>query len=106
VAQKEIPSVVVGQVLTSGPIPIAPYCQPGTEKLGQLALEKMGSGYAVLLQNHGVLAVGPNMDMALAVAFIVEEAAVVASHAVLLNLNLHLLGDREFKEMLGGGTRG
>jgi ribulose-5-phosphate 4-epimerase/fuculose-1-phosphate aldolase len=106
VAQKEIPSVVVGQVLTDGPIPFAPYSQPGTDQLGQLAMEKMGRGHAVLLQNHGVLAVGPNLAMALAVAFIVEEAAIVAFHAVLLNQRLHLLGEREFKEMLSGGTKG
>jgi len=106
VAEKEIPAVVVGQVLTNGAVPIAPYCQPGTEQLGQSALEKMGSGNAVLLQNHGVLAVGPNLEMALAVAFVVEEAAMVASHATLLNMRLHLLGDHEFKEMLGGGTKG
>jgi ribulose-5-phosphate 4-epimerase/fuculose-1-phosphate aldolase len=106
VAQREIPPVVVGQVLTNGPVPFAPYLQPGTESLGELALQAMGSGYAVLLQNHGVFAVGPTMDMALAVAYIVEEAATVAAHAVLLSDQLHLLTEQDFQDMLSAGSKG
>lgn len=106
VAQREIPPVVVGQVLTNGPVPVAPYCQPGTDALAELALQAMGSGYAVVLQNHGVFAVGSSMDMALAVAFIVEEAATVAAQALALNPKLHLLTPHDWSEMLGTGSRG
>ncbi len=106
VAQREIPPIVVGQVLTNGAVPFAPYSRPGTEGLGELALEAMGSGYAVLLQNHGVFAVGPNMDWALAVAFIVEEAATVAWHAVALSDQLRLMTEHDFQEMLASGHKG
>ena len=56
--------------------------------------------------NHGVFAVGPTMDMALAVAYIVEEAATVASHAVLLSDQLHLLTEQDFQDMLSAGSKG
>ena len=106
VAQREIPPVVVGQALTNGPVPFAPYRQPGTENLGEVALEAMGSGYAVLLQNHGPFVVGPTMGMALALAYIVEEAATVAAHAVLLSSQLHLLTEQDFQDMLSAGSKG
>jgi len=105
VAQREIPPVTVGQVLT-GPVPIALYCRPGTEQVGEAAMEAMGSGYAVILQNHGPFVVGPTLEMALAVAFIVEEAAIVASHATMLSDSLRTMTQQDFDEMLGRGSRG
>jgi L-ribulose-5-phosphate 4-epimerase len=105
VAQREIPPVVLGQVLT-GPIPIVPYCQPGTRQLGEVAMESMGEGRAVILQNHGPFVVGPTMRMALALAFIVEEAAMVALHASQLSQDLRLMSRDDFEEMLSGGSRG
>ena len=105
VAQREIPPVALGQVLT-GPIPIAPYCQPGTRRVGEVALESMAEGSAVILQNHGPFIVGPTMKMALAVAFIVEEAAVVAFHASLLSDEVRLMTQHDFDEMLSGGSKG
>jgi ribulose-5-phosphate 4-epimerase/fuculose-1-phosphate aldolase len=106
VAQREIPPVVVGQVLTNGPVPFAVYSRPGTDSLGELALQAMGSGYAVLLQNHGVFAVGPTIELALAVAFIVEEAAIVAWHAVALGGQMRLMTENDFHDMLSAGSKG
>jgi ribulose-5-phosphate 4-epimerase/fuculose-1-phosphate aldolase len=105
VAQREVPPVVLGQVLT-GPIPIVPYCQPGTRRLGEVAMESMGEGHTVILQNHGPFVVGPSMKMALAMAFIVEEAATVALHASQLSEDLRLMTQDDFEEMLSGGSKG
>ena len=105
VARREIPPVTVGQALT-GPIPFASYRRPGSEEVAEVALEAMGPGHAVILQNHGPFIVGPTIDMALAIAFIVEEAATVAYHASLLSGQLHLLTERDFEEMLGVGSKG
>jgi L-ribulose-5-phosphate 4-epimerase len=106
VAGRAIPPVTVGQVLTDGPIPIAPYHRPGSEAIAQAAMEAMGDGYAVILQNHGPFVVGATLDMALATAFIVEEAAEVAFRAVLLADQLRLMTRTDFDEMLGGDSRG
>lgn len=105
VAGCAIPPVTAGQVLT-GPIPVAPYCRPGTQQVGEAAMEAMGAGRAVVLQNHGPFVVGPTMEMALALAFIVEEAAVVAFHATMLSDHPRLMTQQDFDEMLGGGSKG
>jgi ribulose-5-phosphate 4-epimerase/fuculose-1-phosphate aldolase len=106
VVEREIPAVTVGQVLTNGPIPFAPYRRPGSEAIGKAVLDAMGSGYAVVLQNHGPFVVGSTMRMALAAAFIVEEAAQVAFHATLLGGRMRLMTPEDFQEMLGGGSTG
>jgi ribulose-5-phosphate 4-epimerase/fuculose-1-phosphate aldolase len=106
VAQRPIPPVTVGQCLTNGPIPFAPYRRPGTDALGEAALTTMGDGCAVILQNHGVLAAGPSLDMALAMAFIVEEAAVVAFHAMRLGEDLRLMTEEEYRAILTSGSKG
>jgi len=106
VAGREIPPVTVGQALTEGAIPIAPYRQPGTRAVGEGALEAMGSGFAVVLQNHGPFVVGQNLRMALAAAFVVEEAARVAFYATLLSERPRLVTEDDYQRMLGGGSKG
>jgi ribulose-5-phosphate 4-epimerase/fuculose-1-phosphate aldolase len=106
VAEREIPPVTVGQVLCDGPIPFAPYRRPGSEAVGEAALEAMGSGYAVVLQNHGPFVVGRDMRMALTTAFIVKEAAEVALYATVLGGRMRLMTRQDFQEMLGGGSTG
>ena len=57
-------------------IPVAGYEPPGTEALGRLAADAMGADHdAVLLKNHGVLAVGPTGEDAFEVAMMVEYCA-------------------------------
>lgn len=57
-------------------IPVAGYEPPGTEALGRLAADNMGNDHdAVLLKNHGVIAVGPTAEAAFEVAMMVEYCA-------------------------------
>lgn len=64
-------------------IPIAGYAPPGSEELGQLAVDAMGSDHdAVLLKNHGVIAVGESGEDALEVALMVEYCARIHYQAV------------------------
>jgi L-fuculose-phosphate aldolase len=53
----------------------APYGRNGTADLGQKAADSMGEDNAVLLRNHGVLAVGPTLEDAHNVASRVEYCA-------------------------------
>ncbi len=106
VAGKEIPPVIAGQVLTGGAIPIAPYCRPGSDEVGEVAMQVLGSRSAVLLQNHGSFVVAPDLSKALTIAFIVEEAAMVALFALQLGAPLHLLTEQEFAEILQAGSKG
>ena len=53
----------------------APYVTFGTEALSELVAEAMSGRHACLLANHGLLAAGPDLDAALALAVQVETLA-------------------------------
>jgi L-fuculose-phosphate aldolase len=57
-------------------IPVADYASYGTEELGRLAVDAMGSEYnACLLANHGVLTAGSSVEEAFDIALMVEYCA-------------------------------
>jgi len=57
-------------------VPVAGYEKPGSEDLGELAAETMGTDYdACLLQNHGTITVGETAEAAFEVALMVEYCA-------------------------------
>lgn len=71
----EIPAVhyLVG---FAGPkVPLAPYATYGTEALARGVVDAIGAANAVLLANHGMIAVGADLEKAFAVA---EEIELVA----------------------------
>lgn len=49
-------------------VKVAPYALFGTEELSKIVVSTLGSANAVLLANHGLIAVGATMDKAMAVA--------------------------------------
>lgn len=64
-------------------VPVAGYEPPGTEALGRLAVDTMGDDHdAVLLKNHGVIAVGETGEDALEVAQMVEFCAQIHHQAL------------------------
>jgi len=86
VVNKEITPILVEQAAVLGStIPVVRYATSGTSELAEVIVEALGKELpAVLLQNHGVVAVGSNLDEALKIASTVEEAAQV----YLLSLHL------------------
>ena len=56
-------------------VEVAPYRTYGTRELGECCVGTLGSRNAVLLQNHGVIAVGATASKALNVAQVVEYTA-------------------------------
>jgi L-ribulose-5-phosphate 4-epimerase len=80
---KAIP-VVVAEVATllAGAVECAPYKRPGTEELAETVSEYLGDRNAVLLENHGLLAVGTDLDSAYANAVVAEEGAKIAIYAM------------------------
>ena len=61
--------------LAGGDVRCVPYATFGTAELAEHALEGLAGRRAVLLANHGVVAIGPTLDAARAVAFEVENMA-------------------------------
>ena len=56
-------------------VQVAPYQTYGTKELGECCVDALGGRNAVLLQNHGVIAVGDTAPKALNVAQVVEYTA-------------------------------
>lgn len=80
--RESIPAVVAEvAMIAGGPVECAPYRPVGSPELGVVAAETLGDRNAVLLANHGVLAVGRTMEEAYVNAVVVEEGAKIAFYA-------------------------
>jgi L-fuculose-phosphate aldolase len=80
----ELPPAHYMLAFVGGAVRVAPYATPGTEELGEQLLAALGDRSAALLQNHGVVTVGPSLERAWWYATIVEWTAAVWSRAKLL----------------------
>jgi len=78
----EIPVVVATLASAAGgSVRCAPYTVSGTTHFGEVALEAMGDRTAVLLGNHGVVALGTSLPDAYTVAEVVGNAAKIYHYA-------------------------
>lgn len=78
VAGEAIPCILDEQVMTlGGRVEVAAYGASASEELAQRAVAALGTRAAVLLRNHGALAVGADLEEAVAAAELVERVAKV-----------------------------
>lgn len=97
VAQEEIPVILEEMAqLIGGPVQVAAYAPPGTTMLAENALAALGERNAVLMANHGVVAVGRSMAEALTIAMLVEKAAQVMLGAIALG-RPHVISPQDTK---------
>lgn len=76
VARRQLPPVLDEQVVYLGErVEVAEYAMSGSEELAAAAVAALGDRNAVLLQHHGVLAVGRDVEEALRNALLVEHVA-------------------------------
>jgi len=75
VANKPIEPWVVETLLYGGRVEVAPFAIPGTMELAKSAAETLGEKNAVLLQHHGVVCVGRDLDEAFLNALYLEDTA-------------------------------
>lgn len=81
----DIPPIVEDMVqIIGGSVETAEYELPGTEDLASSVLEALGEKKAALLANHGVVALGGDMEEALLGAEIVEKSAKIYLMGMLL----------------------
>jgi L-fuculose-phosphate aldolase len=84
-ARREVPAVHYILALLVGPgrdtLRVAPYAMFGSEELARNAVATLGSDQAVLLANHGAIAVAGSLATALGRAERVEELAMLACRA-------------------------
>jgi len=85
VARQGIPVILEEMAqLVGGSIEVAAYAPPGGETLAANALEAIGQRNAVLLANHGLVAVGRSLGEAMTIAQLAEKAAQVLLGARIL----------------------
>jgi L-fuculose-phosphate aldolase len=78
----------------AGPsVEVAPYRTYGTPELGEGCVDTLGGRNAVLLQNHGVIAVGTSAPKALNVAQVVEYTAELFWRAQCIGIPTILSGE-------------
>lgn len=70
--------------LVAEPVKTAPYRRMGSVELAETVAETLEDKSAVLMSNHGLLTVGPDIKTAFANAVIVEEAAKITFYAKML----------------------
>jgi L-ribulose-5-phosphate 4-epimerase len=67
-----------------GPIPCGGFALIGSEAIGKVVVESIGTAPAVLLKNHGVFTIGKSAEAAVKAAVMVEDVA----HTVWIALQL------------------
>ena len=76
VTGEPVPMVLTEAAMCIGaPVRVSPYQRPGTPELAHQALESMGNDVAILLAQHGALAVGPDLRSAYSTAVAMEVCA-------------------------------
>ncbi len=76
-----------------------PYQLPGTEELGQAAVNGLGKNNAVILPMHGALSVGKNMKTALKVSLVLEKNAQIYLFAKLFGGEIRSFSEDEIEAM-------
>ena len=98
---RSIPMISLELLPAGGEIPVAPYVCPGTAGVGTgaAAVFRQHPGLmGLLLQNHGLVAVGPTLDRAYEYAYDIEVAAQVYHLALQVGQPV-VLTDGQIEEM-------
>jgi ribulose-5-phosphate 4-epimerase/fuculose-1-phosphate aldolase len=78
-----------------------PFAMPGTRELADAVVEALGDGWAVLMQNHGLLVAGRSLRRAANLAEIIERASEVILGCYAVGVEPPVLPE-ETVEMLAG----
>ncbi|MCX8153005.1 MAG: class II aldolase/adducin family protein [Candidatus Bathyarchaeota archaeon] len=65
-------------------VPVIPFEKPGSEALAKVVQEKIADYDAVVLENHGIITVGPTVEAASKLNEMIEEAAKVQLSVMIL----------------------
>jgi L-fuculose-phosphate aldolase len=96
---REIPALITESAgYVGGPVRVMGYVPPASPDTGDQVAAGLGKDRAVLLPNHGVIAVGETLKKAFAAAMAVEESANVAFIALQLGTP-KLVPDGEVERM-------
>jgi 3-dehydro-4-phosphotetronate decarboxylase len=86
-----LPTYTAYQAMRVGPLALVPFHPPGDPALAEAVAEAARNGRAMLLANHGLVAVGHDLDAAVETAEEIEESC--ALHLLLTRRSVDLLPD-------------
>lgn len=98
-ARRGLPAFHYMLALAGGAVRCAPYATFGTAELARYAVEGLTDRRATLLANHGVIAVGPTLKSARAVAVEVENLAGQYLALLAAGLEPAILDEAEFERV-------
>ncbi|RLE86981.1 MAG: class II aldolase/adducin family protein [Thermoprotei archaeon] len=88
--------ITVEAVMVLRKVEVVPFAFPGTEELANLVKEKaMAGARAIVLQNHGIVAMGANLYEAEAIAETLEEVAIAQFVAMALGKEPPIIPEKE-----------
>ena len=96
---REIPAVHYLVGFAGHKVPLAPYATFGTPALANAIIETIGQSNAVLMANHGLVAVGPDLPAAFNVAEEIELVARIYYQALVAG-EPRILSTRQMDEVL------
>jgi L-fuculose-phosphate aldolase len=79
-------------------VPLAPYATFGSRALADVVADNIGSGFACLMANHGLITLGPTLRRALAITDEIEQQAAVYYGTLAIGGPV-LLDDRQMEEV-------
>lgn len=98
VCGESIPCVLIEMVpALGGDVPLAPFGMPGTEEVARSAIDALRERRGCILANHGVLAVGAELESAYRNAGYVENAARICSIALSTGMPIHPLSRERYQ---------
>ena len=93
-----IKPITVEEVMVLRKVEVVPFAFPGTEELAKLVGEAASKGArAIILQNHGIVALGSNLIEAEAIAETLEEVAVAQFVCYALGKEPPLIPEKELE---------
>lgn len=101
--EMQLPLICLELISVGGPIPVAEYCCPGTAKVGEVAAGFFASRpilKGLLMKNHGMVAVGSNLQEAYQNAYNLETGAEIYHLALQTGKIPNILSDKEVQEII------
>ena len=90
----EVPAVHYSMLMFGGPLKVAPYATFGTEELAQNVLHALDGRTACLMQNHGHVGYGHDLDYAVETSLLAEWACTVYWRARAIGEPVALTGEQ------------
>ena len=83
---------------TKGSVKVCPFSSAASEQMGIEAVENLNGKLAVILKNHGVIAVGNSLKQALYSCVYLEEAAKTYCIAKSMSDNIAMMTDKQIEQ--------